>query len=103
MAARIIDGKLLAAEMRAEIAAGVAKLKAERGVTPGLAVVLVGLHGDLQGDDPLLARVRIGVEDVLCYPLKGAVNLLLYRPAAYRCQCQLFLVHLCFLLPALSP
>ena len=42
MAARIIDGKLLAAEMRAEIAAGVAKLKAERGVTPGLAVVLVG-------------------------------------------------------------
>ena len=42
MAARIIDGKQLAAEMRAEIAAGVAKLKAERGVTPGLAVILVG-------------------------------------------------------------
>ena len=42
MSATVIDGKKLAAEMRAEIAAGVAALKAERGVTPGLAVVLVG-------------------------------------------------------------
>ena len=32
----------MAAETRAEIAAGVAALKAERGVTPGLAVILVG-------------------------------------------------------------
>ena len=45
MSARIIDGKRLAAETRAEIAAGVASLKAEKGVTPGLAVILVG-------DDP---------------------------------------------------
>ncbi len=45
MRAQIIDGKKLAAETRAEIAAGVAALKAEKGVTPGLAVVLVG-------DDP---------------------------------------------------
>lgn len=42
MSAKIIDGKLLAANLRAEIAAGVEKLKAERGVTPGLAVILVG-------------------------------------------------------------
>ena len=42
MRAQIIDGKKLAAETRAEIAAGVAALKAETGVTPGLAVVLVG-------------------------------------------------------------
>ena len=42
MSATIIDGKKLAAETRAEIAAGVAALKAERGVTPGLAVILVG-------------------------------------------------------------
>ncbi len=42
MRAQIIDGKKLAAETRAEIAAGVAALKAEKGVTPGLAVVLVG-------------------------------------------------------------
>lgn len=42
MRAQIIDGKKLAAETRAEIAAGVAALKAETGVTPGLAVILVG-------------------------------------------------------------
>lgn len=42
MRAQIIDGKKLAAETRAEIAAGVAALKAENGVTPGLAVILVG-------------------------------------------------------------
>ncbi len=37
-----IDGKALAQRMRAEIAAGVAALKSERGVVPGLAVILVG-------------------------------------------------------------
>ena len=42
MSATVIDGKKLAAETRAEIAAGVAALKAEKGVTPGLAVILVG-------------------------------------------------------------
>ena len=42
MRAQIIDGKKLAAETRAEIAAGVAALKAEKGITPGLAVILVG-------------------------------------------------------------
>ena len=39
---KIIDGKLLAANLRAEIAEGTAKLKAEKCVTPGLAVILVG-------------------------------------------------------------
>ena len=38
----IIDGKKLAADLRAEIAARTAALKAEKGVTPGLAVILVG-------------------------------------------------------------
>ena len=42
MAVRIIDGRQLAAETRAEIARGVAALKAQAGVTPGLAVILVG-------------------------------------------------------------
>ena len=42
MSAKIVDGRKLAAAMRAEIAEGVAALKAERGVTPGLAVILVG-------------------------------------------------------------
>ena len=39
---KLIDGKELARNLRGEIAAGVAALKAEKGVTPGLAVVLVG-------------------------------------------------------------
>jgi methylenetetrahydrofolate dehydrogenase (NADP+)/methenyltetrahydrofolate cyclohydrolase len=39
---KTIDGKLLAANLRSEIAKGVASLKADRGVTPGLAVILVG-------------------------------------------------------------
>ncbi len=45
--AEIIDGKRIAAEIRAEVAEAVAKL-GERNVTPGLAVVLVG-------DDPASA------------------------------------------------
>ena len=39
---KLIDGKALAQKTRAEIAAGVAALKAEKGVVPGLAVILVG-------------------------------------------------------------
>lgn len=42
MGAEIIDGKRLAADTRAQIAAGVAELVEKTGVTPGLAVVLVG-------------------------------------------------------------
>jgi len=41
-AARVIDGKAIAAEVRRSVAAEVEQLKNERGVTPGLAVVLVG-------------------------------------------------------------
>ena len=39
---QLIDGKALPKRMREEIAADVAALKAEHGVVPGLAVVLVG-------------------------------------------------------------
>lgn len=42
MTARILDGKSLAAELRAEIAAEAAALHAETGRAPGLAVVLAG-------------------------------------------------------------
>jgi methylenetetrahydrofolate dehydrogenase (NADP+)/methenyltetrahydrofolate cyclohydrolase len=42
MGAKAIDGKVLAANLRGEIAAGVAALKAEKGIVPGLAVILVG-------------------------------------------------------------
>ncbi|MGD9668812.1 MAG: bifunctional methylenetetrahydrofolate dehydrogenase/methenyltetrahydrofolate cyclohydrolase FolD [Hyphomicrobiaceae bacterium] len=40
--AKIIDGKAIAANVRAEVASEVARIKAEHGFVPGLAVVLVG-------------------------------------------------------------
>lgn len=40
--AKIIDGKAFAAKLREDITGEVAKLKAEHGIVPGLAVVLVG-------------------------------------------------------------
>ncbi len=42
MSAKIIDGNAIAKEMRAEIKTQAQQLKSEHGVTPGLAVVLVG-------------------------------------------------------------
>ena len=43
--AQVIDGKIYAERLREEVAEEVARLKADHGLTPGLAVVLVG-------DDP---------------------------------------------------
>jgi methylenetetrahydrofolate dehydrogenase (NADP+)/methenyltetrahydrofolate cyclohydrolase len=43
MSAKILDGKQLAADMRADIAQQVAQLKTEHGVTPGLGVILIGV------------------------------------------------------------
>ena len=48
MTAKLIDGKAIAEDVRAEVAAGVAEMKAKHGIIPGLAVVLVG-------DDPASA------------------------------------------------
>ena len=42
MAASIIDGKAFAAKIRGQVAEHVARLKSDHGITPGLAVVLVG-------------------------------------------------------------
>ena len=42
MTAKVLDGKAFAATVRALVAAEVAKLKETQGLTPGLAVVLVG-------------------------------------------------------------
>src|SRR5262245_4172239 len=42
MSARIIDGKVIAADLRARVAEEVARVKQEHHLTPGLAVVLVG-------------------------------------------------------------
>ena len=42
MTAKVIDGKAFAAEVRTKVASHVTRLKEENGITPGLAVVLVG-------------------------------------------------------------
>ena len=42
MTAKILDGKAFAATIRARVATHVARLSEEQGITPGLAVVLVG-------------------------------------------------------------
>ncbi len=53
----IIDGKAIAAKVRADVAKVFARIKAEQGLTPGLAVVLVG-------EDPASkVYVRIFSED----------------------------------------
>lgn len=54
---KIIDGKAIAADIRKEIAADVVALK-EQGVTPGLAVVLVG-------EDPA-SRVYVSMKEKAC-------------------------------------
>ena len=61
MTASIIDGKAISAQIRAELAQEVAKLKAEKGVTPGLAVVLVG-------DNPA-SKVYVGQKEKACNEL----------------------------------
>jgi methylenetetrahydrofolate dehydrogenase (NADP+) / methenyltetrahydrofolate cyclohydrolase len=38
----VIDGRKISAEIKAEVAAGVEQLKKDSGVTPGLAVIIVG-------------------------------------------------------------
>ncbi|NOX41541.1 MAG: bifunctional methylenetetrahydrofolate dehydrogenase/methenyltetrahydrofolate cyclohydrolase, partial [Alphaproteobacteria bacterium] len=42
MSAKIIDGKAFAATVRGRVATHVKRLKADHGITPGLAVILVG-------------------------------------------------------------
>ncbi len=42
MTGKILDGKLFAAQIRGQVAEHVARLKGSHGLTPGLAVVLVG-------------------------------------------------------------
>ena len=61
MAAKIIDGKAISAQIRGELTQEVAKLKAEKGVTPGLAVVLVG-------DNPA-SKVYVGAKEKGCAEL----------------------------------
>src|SRR5262245_1584406 len=72
MSAQLIDGNALAAQIRAEVARRASALR-ERGVTPGLAVILVG-------DDPASAvYVRHKVKDC---EAAGMRSLLERYPAA---------------------
>lgn len=57
MTARIIDGKAIAAEVRAEVAERVRAL-AERGIRPGLAAILVGDHP--------ASKVYVGMKQRAC-------------------------------------
>jgi len=54
---QLLDGKATAQKLRDEVAVGVAQLK-ERGIAPGLGVVLVG-------DDPA-SRVYVGMKERAC-------------------------------------
>ncbi len=42
MAAKLIDGKAISAQIRGDLARKVNEIKAQKGITPGLAVILVG-------------------------------------------------------------
>ena len=59
--AKIIDGKAIAERIHQETAARVARLKVERGLTPGLAVVLVG-------EDPA-SKIYVGMKARKCAEL----------------------------------
>ena len=74
MTARIIDGKQVAADIRAELKAEVAKLKA-KGIVPGLGVILVG-------DDPASVSYVTGKERT-CAEL-GIYSCLLYTSPSQR-------------------
>ena len=58
MAAKIIDGKAIAAEIRAEVKEKTKRLKEEKGITPGLAVLLVG-------DDPA-SKIYVNSKEKAC-------------------------------------
>ncbi|MDB5505817.1 MAG: bifunctional methylenetetrahydrofolate dehydrogenase/methenyltetrahydrofolate cyclohydrolase FolD [Devosia sp.] len=60
MTATIIDGKAFAENLRGRISSHVARLKAEHGVTPGLAVVIVG--SDPGSQVYVASKARLTVE-----------------------------------------
>jgi len=73
MAARLIDGKAIAEQINAETAAAIVRLKADRKITPGLAVVLVG-------DNPA-SLAYVSSKDKMCARL-GMHSLRVTLPAA---------------------
>ncbi len=77
--AQIIDGKAAAAELRAGIGREVAAIKAERGLVPGLHVVLVG-------DDPA-SRVYVASKEKLAAEI--GMNSLAHRLPAQTTEAEL--------------
>jgi methylenetetrahydrofolate dehydrogenase (NADP+)/methenyltetrahydrofolate cyclohydrolase len=72
MMAKILDGKAAAARIREEVRAGVEKLRADFGVTPGLAVIIVG-------EDPA-SKVYVGRKHQACGEL-GIASQVIRLPA----------------------
>ena len=64
--ARIIDGKAIAAQVRAEVGTHVAQLKRDHGFVPGLAVVLVGEDpaSKVYVKNKALQTVEVGMKSV---------------------------------------
>ena len=58
MTARIIDGKTIAADLRGKVADAVHRLRRDRGIVPGIAVVLVGEQSGERGLCPQQSRRR---------------------------------------------
>ena len=84
MAARILDGKALAASIRADLKQKVAAL-VQRGVRPGLAVILAGddAASRVYVRNKVLASEQTGVRSELCeFPSSVAESELLDRVAA---------------------
>ena len=75
MTARIIDGKAIAAELRGKVADAVHRLTRDRGIVPGLAVVLVGDNPASESyvGSKLKVTAGIGMRSS-DYRLPGAVN-----------------------------
>jgi len=84
MVARILDGKALAASIRADLKQKVAALE-QRGVRPGLAVILAGddAASRVYVRNKVLASEQTGVRSELCeFPSSVTENELLDRVAA---------------------
>jgi methylenetetrahydrofolate dehydrogenase (NADP+)/methenyltetrahydrofolate cyclohydrolase len=60
MTARIIDGKTIAAELRGKVADAVHRLARDRGIVPGLAVVLVGSNAASEVYVGAKSRMAVG-------------------------------------------
>mmetsp|Transcript_166884 Transcript_166884/g.535696 ORF Transcript_166884/g.535696 Transcript_166884/m.535696 type:complete len:382 (-) Transcript_166884:426-1571(-) len=71
----LIDGKAIAADVRQEVAEQVKQLSAERGVTPGLAVVLVGDRPDsaVYVRNKTVAAKEVGIS-ILDYSFPATVS-----------------------------